>query len=121
MSALMRRHHTKVVRLCLEIPAEREAEVMAEVDRLGLVTYKELPPDERMDWREAFPELKNNETGIMIRGSRTKEGITQRELAKLTGIPQRHISEMENGKRVIGKERAKKLAAALNVSYKIFL
>ena len=28
----------------------------------------------------------------------------------MTGLPQRHISEMETGKRQIGKERAKKLA-----------
>jgi transcriptional regulator with XRE-family HTH domain len=40
----------------------------------------------------------------------------------MTGIPQRHISEMENGKRGIGKERARKLAKALRVSdYRFFL
>jgi plasmid maintenance system antidote protein VapI len=39
----------------------------------------------------------------------------------MTGIPQRHISEMENGKRPIGKEMAKKLGKALNISYKVFL
>jgi transcriptional regulator with XRE-family HTH domain len=54
-------------------------------------------------------------------GARVKEGITQRELAELTRIPQRHISEMENGKRTIGKERAKKLAEVLKVNYKVFL
>ena len=42
-------------------------------------------------------------------------------LAELTSIPQRHISEMERGKRSIGKERAKKLAEALNVDYRVFL
>jgi len=39
----------------------------------------------------------------------------------LTGIAQHHISEMENGKRPIGKETAKKLAAVLNGDYRIFL
>jgi len=39
----------------------------------------------------------------------------------LTGIPQSHISEMENGKRPIGKKRAKILAKALKVGYKVFL
>ena len=47
--------------------------------------------------------------------------MTQRDLAKLTGIPQRHISEMENNKRSIGKEMAKKLGKALNISYRVFL
>jgi len=54
-------------------------------------------------------------------GARQKEGLTQKQAADLTGIPQRHISEMENGKRTIGKERAKILGKALNISYKVFL
>ncbi len=47
--------------------------------------------------------------------------MTQRELARKTGIPQRHISEMENGRRPIGKEMAKRLGEALNIGYKVFL
>ena len=43
------------------------------------------------------------------------------ELSGLTGIPQHHISEMENGKRCIGKERAKKLAEALHCDYRQLL
>jgi len=50
-----------------------------------------------------------------------REGLTQIQLSKLTGIPQRHISEMENGKRPIGKEMAKRLGKALSISYKVFL
>ena len=57
-----------------------------------------------------------------MRGARYREGVTQRQLAELTGIPQRHISEMESGKRQIGRENAKKLATALHVSdYRVFL
>lgn len=52
---------------------------------------------------------------------RFPEGLTQVQLAEATGIPQRHISEMENGKRVIGKEHAKVLAKALNTDYRAFL
>jgi plasmid maintenance system antidote protein VapI len=47
--------------------------------------------------------------------------LTQIALSKLTGIPQRHISEMENGKRPIGKEMAKRLGKALNIGCKVFL
>jgi len=51
-----------------------------------------------------------------------RKGLTQRQLAEATGIPQRHISEMESGKRQIGRERAKKIAEALHVSdYRVFL
>jgi DNA-binding XRE family transcriptional regulator len=61
------------------------------------------------------------ETAVCLRGSRTREGITQKQLSDLTGIPQRHISEIETGKRTIGKETARKLATALNVDYRVFL
>ena len=47
--------------------------------------------------------------------------MTQHQLAERCGLPQRHISEMENGKRPIGKENAKRLAAALHVDYRVFL
>jgi transcriptional regulator with XRE-family HTH domain len=57
----------------------------------------------------------------MLRAARSKEGLTQVQLAHLTGIPQRHISVMEHGKRPIGKERAKKLAEILKVDYHVFL
>ncbi|WP_368860855.1 transcriptional regulator [Desulforhabdus sp. TSK] len=57
----------------------------------------------------------------MLVGARGKEGLTQKQLSVLTGIPQRHISEMENGKRPIGKETARKLGKALRAGYKVFL
>jgi DNA-binding XRE family transcriptional regulator len=77
----------------------------------------------RKPWRESFSEISDKKLpGKILAGARYREGITQTELSKLTGVPQRHISEMESGKRSIGKENAKKLARALNVAtYRIFL
>jgi transcriptional regulator with XRE-family HTH domain len=73
-------------------------------------------------WREAFSDLTDeNMPGALLAGARYKEGMTQRRLSELTGIPLRHISEMENGRRPIGKENARKLGTALNVSYRVFL
>jgi transcriptional regulator with XRE-family HTH domain len=57
----------------------------------------------------------------MLQGARYREGFTQVQLSALTGIPRRHISEMEHGKRPIGRETAKKLAKALKVDYRVFL
>ena len=62
-----------------------------------------------------------NKPAVVLRGARGREGMTQQQLSELTGIPQRHISEMENGKRGIGKDNALKLAAALNTDYRVFL
>lgn len=70
---------------------------------------------------EVFPEYIGKEQQVAIRAYRSRENLTQRQLAELTGIPQRHISEMENGKRVIGKELAKRLGNALHADYKAFL
>ena len=76
----------------------------------------------RIPWRDLFPEYKDEELpGVCLSGSRLKEGMTQKELSELTGIPQSYICEMENGKRQIGKKRAKILAKALNVGYKVIL
>jgi DNA-binding XRE family transcriptional regulator len=71
---------------------------------------------------EAFPGYAENPLGMALRGARYREGVTQRQLAEITGIRQRHISELENGKRQMGREWARKLAEALHVSdYRVFL
>lgn len=57
----------------------------------------------------------------MLRGSRFKADITQKEAANALGISQHHISEMENGKRPIGKEMAKKMGSFFDVDYRVFL
>ena len=59
--------------------------------------------------------------GLCLRGARAREGLTQKQLSERTGIPARHISEMENNKRPIGKAMAKRLGEALGVGYKVFL
>jgi DNA-binding transcriptional regulator YiaG len=77
--------------------------------------------DDSIPWRDALPFAADQLPGACLAGLRYREGLSQRKLAELTGIPQRHISEMENGKRPIGKERAKVLAKALNTDYRVFL
>lgn len=72
-------------------------------------------------WLDVFPEAEENGHGMALRGARTKEDVRQEDLAQRTGIPQRHISEMENGKRPIGKKNAKILSKALNIDYRVFL
>ena len=111
--------HTK--KLPIEIkfvgPLANKAKAIDALKPLGFVDTSDTVP-----WRDLFPEYDDEELpGVCLAGSRLKEGMTQRELSELTGIPQSHISEMENGKRPIGKKRAKILAKALNVGYKVFL
>jgi plasmid maintenance system antidote protein VapI len=79
--------------------------------------FKAMTEDEEaIPWRESRhysdPEKR---PGLLLSGARFREGLTQDKLAERTGIPRRHISEMENGRRPIGKSNAKKLAEALNI------
>ena len=64
---------------------------------------------------------KYSEPGLALRGARVKEGLSQADLSKKTGIAQYNLSKMENGERPIGKSLAKRLSKILNVDYRIFL
>ena len=53
--------------------------------------------------------------GDSVRIVRELQGLSQNELAGLTGIPQSTISAIERDRINLGVERAKQLARALNV------
>lgn len=74
-------------------------------------------------WRESAQDLikKYTESGVALKGARAKECLSQNELADKLKIPQSHISDMEHGRRPIGKKMAKRLAEVFNVGYKVFL
>lgn len=84
---------------------------------------KKKTAQRNVTWRKlAKEELKKySESGLMLRGCRYKAGLTQKELAKALDMSQHHISEMENGKRSIGKAMAKRLAAFFKTDYRVFL
>lgn len=121
--------------LTKKLPTENEIEVrfrgprtavnklrrMAQALELQYVIERHPAEKEIYRIEELSSEMAWNSGGISIRGGRGKEGLTQKQLAELTGIAQHHISEMENGKRPIGKETARKLAAALKMDYRAFL
>lgn len=56
-----------------------------------------------------------------LRGYRFREALTQAQLAKLAGVSKQNISDMENGRRTIGKDVAQRLGKALNAPWKRFL
>jgi plasmid maintenance system antidote protein VapI len=73
---------------------------------------------ESVPWEEVYPDFNGS---VALRGARKREGLTQKELARLVEVSQTHISEMEHGKRPIGKDMAKRLAKILKADYRIFL
>ena len=117
MQALTKRPHTDdMVTLRLRVRRRNAARIK---EYARIVEFEE---DRTYSVAEVFPEYLGREQQVALRAYRSRENLTQKELSLMTGIPQHHISEMENGKRTIGKERARKLAQALNVSdYRVFL
>jgi len=118
MLELMKKPHIKDIHEAHFIgPVKKIRELVVMAKTLGLKDLSDSVP-----WKDAFPEFKDEpNSSVALRGARAKEGLTQKELAELTGIPQGHISDMENGKRSIGKVRAKRLGEVLKISYKVFL
>lgn len=108
----------KSVELRFVGPSENRDKAVRYMKRMGFADLSDSVP-----FREAFLEDYEEDElpGLALAGARYKEDLTQKQLSELTGIPQGHISQMENGKRPIGKTIAKKLGKALNISYKVFL
>ena len=72
---------------------------------------------------DVFGDLINEhgEPGLLLKGLRHREGLSQIELAKILNITQTNLSAMENGRRAIGKELAKRIAEKFEVDYRTFL
>lgn len=88
-------------------------------EMLTLIPETEEDDDRLYTIEEVFPE--GISPADCLRGARYREELTQAQLAAKVGVKASHISEMERGKRPIGKEMAKRLGKALNIGYKVFL
>lgn len=102
-------------------------EVKALLKEKGCAVRQEIAPvpgnDEECEKsyytaEEVFPGF---HAGHVLRGARYRENVSQRQLARLTGVSVQNISAMENGRRPLGKEMAKRFAAVLNTDWRVFL
>ena len=82
--------------------------------------YKDGDVDvESLDW---FREFKANETpGGNLRFYRTRDNLTQIQLAQKLGTTRQDVSGMERGTRPISKKTAKELAAIFKTSPASFI
>src|ERR1700690_1225481 len=109
MSAHMKAHFTKraTCKVIIEMPGK--------VKRLTFVPAKHLQKledflekygeSDSISWEELAKDriAKYKKSGLALRGARYRENLSQKELAKRTGISQENISKMENSQRTIGK------------------
>lgn len=116
MSERAKKPHTDAVALQFVGPA-----VQAEQARQAMLAFGFREAGDSMPWREAFSYTDDELPGVFLSGARYREGLTQVQLSERTGIPRRHISEMEHGRRPIGKQNARKLGEALGVDPRRFL
>lgn len=114
-----KKNNTEKVALKFFGPAANKQKAIASLRALGFVSLEEA---HYIPMAELFPDITDEKkAGIILAGARNMEGMTQMELAEKCGIPQSHISEMEQGKRPIDTSTAKILGEALNIGYKVFL
>jgi ribosome-binding protein aMBF1 (putative translation factor) len=74
-------------------------------------------------WEDLAKEriAKYKKSGLVLRGARYRERLSQKELAKRAGVSQENISKMETGQRPVGEKVAKKLAKALHIDARLLL
>lgn len=66
-------------------------------------------------------EKKLTKAGAFLKGLRTREGLSQSAFAKKILVTQSNLSNMENGRRPIGKIVAKRIGKIFDVDYRYFL
>ena len=93
---------------------------------LVLISEYEVEEDTNSDSlsiNEAFGwhYQKTSKAASTLRGFRTRDGLTQIELAKLINSSQSAVASMEAGGRSIGKATAHKLAGVFDTDYRVFL
>ena len=122
MQAVEETHRTKTPGILLRFRPRTPARIIRRIaQEYGNYLEKD---DETVDpfateWYRSITE--KTTPGDRLNTERFKTSMTQVKLSELTGIPQHHISEMEHGKRPIGRETARKFAKVFKTDYRYFL
>jgi len=91
--------------MLLSTMAQLVREAIEKILDLAGISFKSMAKkdDKLYSIEEVFPD---HHIGHALRGFRLREGLTQKQVAEFVGARTSHISEMENGKRPIGKGMA---------------
>ncbi len=121
MSAHMKKHLTKSSKAkILKISYKGNA---YHIPKKVADEYKIGPVEESVLADDLFTELdkKYTKPGVLLRGLRYRENLSQVEFAELIAVTQSDLSKMEHGKRTIGKTLAKRIAEQFDIDYRYFL
>jgi DNA-binding XRE family transcriptional regulator len=95
------------------------ASAMAEILDQDTVTLDRIPQPENVEPDESLNRWLSYVSG-QIKHFRKEAGLNQMALAERSGLPQSHISKLENGKHSPTRMTLEKIAAALNVDVSEF-
>lgn len=136
MSAHMKARHTKDssyidVRVGMpngkemsyHIPNSARQKLNSFLKELDMSKSEITPWEEAIPWEVLAKDRieKYKKAGLVLRGARYREDMSQVKLAQRSGVHQNEISKIENGKRGVGEKVAKRLAKALNINYLLLL
>lgn len=124
MSAHMKGRPTKTTyKVVVEMPGKVKKMTFVPAKHLEKLEafLEKYGESDSLSWEQLAKDdiAKYGKAAIVLRGARYREGLSQKELAKRTGISQENISKMENGQRAIGEKVAKKLAKVLHVDFEL--
>ena len=98
---------------------------IAEQYKVGRLKDNELrhPSEGAILADDLFAELDDKYTkpGVLLKGIRCRENLTQVEFAEKIEVTQSDLSKMESGKRPIGKILAKRIAEKFSVDYRMLI
>ena len=123
MSALTKKHHTKshgghgvILHLVHKGHVYHIPRSVAEKYEDKSKAAHRIPPE------DIFGNIEKQYTkaGVLLRGTRHREGLTQAEMAKKINVTQADLSKMESGKRPIGKVIAKRIEKIFGLIIAIF-
>ena len=123
MSELMRARTTgESVSFTITVPRDKayifRKMLRGMLEMAGLARLTNEEGEDLYTPEEVFPHAS---PAMALRGLRTKEGITQQQLAEALGISQGRLSELESGVRPISVAMAKRIGKAYDCNYRSFL
>ena len=123
MSAPMKKHPTDTVQITVE--GKKRSLFLVPKDKAHSIEslLEEYRMEDFIPAGEVFKDLyaKYGKSGVVLRGLRIREDLSQAELAAKLDCPQPWISAWESGTRALGKKMAQKLAKIFKTDYRVFL
>lgn len=124
MSAVTKKHPTKLTKQGCTVLHIEESGRIYHIPRNVAEKY-EVKSDKRhkASSEDVFAKLEQKYTkpGVLLKGTRHRENLTQVQMAKRINVTQADLSKMENGKRPIGKNIAKRIEEEFGINYRYFL